>query len=138
MKYLWGYITAAILGAVAWALNQFGAEFTTLVDMVYPYVIRTVQTFLAQWSSGVDFLVWQVLLVALEDAPQAFIRTVMASKAKVAMVPMQDVLCLGSVARMNLPGTIGTNWQWRMLPGATTRETAQRLRDINIACQRGK
>ena len=75
---------------------------------------------------------------ALEDAPQAFIRTVMASKAKIAMVPMQDVLCLGSEARMNLPGTIGTNWQWRMLPGATTRETAQRLRDINIACQRGK
>ena len=65
MKYLWGYITAAILAAIAWAFNQFGAEFTTLVDMVYPYVIRTVQTFLAQWSSGVDFLVWQVLAVAL-------------------------------------------------------------------------
>ena len=65
MKYLWGYITAAILATITWALNQFGAEFTTLVDMVYPYVIRTVQSFLAQWSSSVDFLVWQVLVVAL-------------------------------------------------------------------------
>ena len=63
MKYLWGYVTAAILGAISWVLLQFGARFSTLVDMVYPYVIRTVQGFLAQWSGGVDFLLWQVLAV---------------------------------------------------------------------------
>ena len=83
MKYLWGYITAAILGAIAWALNRFGAEFTTLVDMVYPYVIRTVQSFLAQWSSGVDFLVWQVLLVALVVIALAGLTVLLAMKKNI-------------------------------------------------------
>ena len=83
MKYLWGYITAAILGAIAWALNLFGEEFTTLVDMVYPYVIRTVQTFLAEWSSGVDFLVWQVLLIALIVIVLAGLTAVLAMKKSI-------------------------------------------------------
>ena len=65
MKYLGGYITAAILGAITWVLMQFGERFTNLVDMVYPYVIRTLQSFLAQWSSGVDFLIWQLLAIVL-------------------------------------------------------------------------
>ena len=65
MKYLRGYLTAAIFGAIAWVLMQFGQRFTELVDMVYPYVIRTVQTFLAEWTGGVDFCVWQLLAVAL-------------------------------------------------------------------------
>ena len=83
MKYLWGYITAAILGAIAWALNMFGEQFTTLVDMVYPYVIRTVQTFLAEWSSGVDFLVWQGLLVALVVIVLAGLTAVLAMKKNI-------------------------------------------------------
>ena len=65
MKYLWGYVTAGIFAAIAWVLSQFGERFTTLVDMVYPYVMRTVQDFLAQWSGSVDFLLWQVLAVFL-------------------------------------------------------------------------
>ena len=63
MKYYAGFVTAAVLGVITWVLQQFGERFSTLVDMVYPYVIRTVQSFLAQWSSGVDFLVWQLLAV---------------------------------------------------------------------------
>ena len=65
MKYLRGYLTAAIFGAIAWVLMQFGQRYTELVDMVYPYVIRTVQNFLSQWTGGVDFCVWQLLAVAL-------------------------------------------------------------------------
>lgn len=65
MKYLWGYVTAGILAAIAWILSRFGERFSTLVDMVYPYVMRTVQGFLAQWSGSVDFLLWQVLAVFL-------------------------------------------------------------------------
>ena len=65
MKYLWGYVTAAILGALSWVLLQFGQRFSTLVDMVYPYVMRTVQDYLAQWSGSVDFLLWQALAVFL-------------------------------------------------------------------------
>ena len=65
MKYLWGYLTAGIFGAITWVLMQFGQRFSTLVDMVYPYVIRNFQGILAQWSGSVDFLLWQVLAVAL-------------------------------------------------------------------------
>ena len=65
MKYLWGYVTAAIFGAITWVLAQFGQRFSTLVDMVYPYVIRNLQDILAKWSSGVDFLLWQAAAVFL-------------------------------------------------------------------------
>ena len=65
MKYWFGYLTAAIFGAITWVLLQFGDKFTNLVDMVYPYVIRNVQQFLAQWTAVVDYPVWQVLAVVL-------------------------------------------------------------------------
>ena len=65
MKYWTGYVTAAVFGAITWALMNIGSQFTELVDMVYPYVMRTMQTMLAQWSGGVDFVLWQVLLVAM-------------------------------------------------------------------------
>jgi len=53
-----------------------------------------------------------------------------------AVVPMQDVLHLGSEARMNLPGTIGGNWAWRMKPGAATEDVARHLREMNQEYQR--
>ncbi len=65
MKYWFGYLTAGIFGAIAWVLMEFGKRFTALVDMVYPYVIRTLQSILAEWTSAVDFPVWQLLAVAL-------------------------------------------------------------------------
>ncbi len=65
MKYWRGYITAAIIAAVTWALMALGQRFSTLVDMVYPYVIRTLQSMLAEWSGGVDFLLWQLAAVVL-------------------------------------------------------------------------
>jgi len=65
LKYWFGYLTAAIFGAITWVLMQFGEKFSTLVDMIYPYVIRTMQGMLAQWSSVVAFPLWQLLAVAL-------------------------------------------------------------------------
>jgi len=64
LKYWCGYLVAAVLAAISYGLMMLGSQFGTLVDMVYPYVMRTGQTMLAQWSSGVDFLLWQVLLLA--------------------------------------------------------------------------
>jgi 4-alpha-glucanotransferase len=58
------------------------------------------------------------------------IRAVLASVADVAIVPMQDVLGLGSVARMNLPGTVSGNWKWRYRPGALSGELSARLRSL--------
>ena len=65
MKYWRGYITAAVFGAITWILMAFGQRFSVLVDMVYPYVVRTLQTILAQWSSGVSFNLWQLIAIAL-------------------------------------------------------------------------
>ena len=65
MKYWRGYLTAAILAAISWGLLKLAEKFTTLVDMVFPYVTRTIQGFLASWSGGVDVLVWQVVVVLL-------------------------------------------------------------------------
>ena len=65
MKYWFGYLTAGIFGAITWVLMQFGERFATLVDMVYPYVIRTMQTYLAEWTAVVEFPIWQLLTVVL-------------------------------------------------------------------------
>ncbi|MBS0396113.1 MAG: 4-alpha-glucanotransferase, partial [Proteobacteria bacterium] len=47
------------------------------------------------------------------EAVGGLVRGVLASVAQLAVVPMQDLLGLGTAARMNLPGTIEGNWTWR-------------------------
>lgn len=59
------------------------------------------------------------------------VRAVLSSVAQVAIAPMQDVLGLGSDARMNRPGVGEGNWRWRMLPGAFTAGMRQWLREMN-------
>ena len=51
------------------------------------------------------------------------------SVAELTVVQAQDILGLGSEARMNTPSTVGNNWRWRALPGSFTKELAQRLRE---------
>ncbi len=65
MKYWRGYLTAGILLACTWALREFAKANSVLVDMIYPYVTRMAQAFLSGWSSGVNFCVWQMLLLAM-------------------------------------------------------------------------
>lgn len=65
MKYWRGYLTAAILAAITWALTEFCRTHSALVDLIYPYFTRLIQTTLADWSSGVSFCLWQVLVVLL-------------------------------------------------------------------------
>lgn len=57
----------------------------------------------------------------------AFIRGAQASVASLAVVPLQDVLGLGSEARMNTPSLYGGNWKWRVQPGALTKELGAKL-----------
>jgi len=59
-----------------------------------------------------------------------------ASRASLAIVPAQDVLGLGSEARMNRPGRTGGNWAWRLERGALTLALARRLR--RLAAQHGR
>ncbi|HLI58889.1 MAG TPA: 4-alpha-glucanotransferase [Solirubrobacteraceae bacterium] len=56
------------------------------------------------------------------------IRYTFSSPARVAMVQAQDVLGLGSQARMNQPGRAGSSWRWQMEPGALTPALGRRLR----------
>jgi 4-alpha-glucanotransferase len=55
------------------------------------------------------------------------IRLAFSSPARLAMLQAQDVLGLGSEARMNIPGRASGSWRWRMEPGALTAEHAKRL-----------
>ncbi len=66
----------------------------------------------------------------------AFIRAIVASVADTAVAPMQDVLGLGSEARMNLPGSTRNHWRWRMLPDAITPQIEKRLAELNSLYER--
>jgi 4-alpha-glucanotransferase len=67
-----------------------------------------------------------------EDEPINWVLTrgVIASVANTAVVPLQDILGLGSEARMNLPGSPSGHWRWRVKSGAITAEHAMRLREL--------
>jgi 4-alpha-glucanotransferase len=65
------------------------------------------------------------------DAVWDFIRLALSSVADTAILPMQDVLGLGTEARMNVPGTVGNNWRWRMREDQLKPELAARLRALN-------
>jgi 4-alpha-glucanotransferase len=68
-----------------------------------------------------------------------FTRLALMSVADTAIIPMQDVLGLGSEARMNLPGTGRGNWRWRFTFGMLTDETRDMLRDLtNIYDRSGR
>ncbi|MDL2323678.1 4-alpha-glucanotransferase [Ruminococcaceae bacterium OttesenSCG-928-A16] len=57
-----------------------------------------------------------------------FIRAAMGSVARIAIIPLQDYLNLGSEARMNTPATIGgNNWRWRANGAALTEELAAKI-----------
>ena len=80
MKYWTGFLTAGIIGAITWALMRLAEKFENLVDMVYPYITRTVQTVLATWSSGVDFCLWQAAVMVLGILLAAGIVVIIAMK----------------------------------------------------------
>lgn len=58
------------------------------------------------------------------------VRLAFSSPAAIALAPMQDLLGLGSEARVNRPGTTQDNWRWRMAPDALTPELMRRVADL--------
>lgn len=64
------------------------------------------------------------------------VRLCLGSRAAVSMIQAQDVLGLGSEARMNDPARRGGNWRWRLQAGALTPALAQRLREATAAAGR--
>ena len=83
-----------------------------------------------------DFASRYMHITADEGWCWGLIRTGMAASSDLFIVQMQDVLELGGDARMNFPGTTQGNWQWRMLPGALTKELAEKLYEYTVTYRR--
>ena len=60
------------------------------------------------------------------------IRSAYMSVGNLAIIPMQDFLCLGSEARINTPSTLGGNWEWRMGKKDFTAKLAKRMKKLAI------
>jgi 4-alpha-glucanotransferase len=82
---------------------------------------KAVETYLGKPADGIHW---------------AMIRAALGSVARLAIVPLQDVLGLDSQARMNTPSRTEDNWGWRFLPGALNKEQAIKLRQITEMCDR--
>jgi 4-alpha-glucanotransferase len=76
-------------------------------------------------------LVRRYLSCSSDSVSWHMMRSVMASAAQFAIIPIQDLLDLGEEGRMNLPGTCGDeNWSWRLTANQINRDLAMRLKDL--------
>lgn len=86
------------------------------------------------WWQGTDDRtrdhVRRYLAVNGNDAVWDLIRACFASTADLAIVPLQDVLCLDGRSRMNTPGVAAGNWAWRVRVQAFNPSLASRLRAL--------
>jgi len=67
-----------------------------------------------------------------------FISLALNSKASTAIVPLQDILGLDTKARMNIPGTVDGNWEWRYQEDQLTNDIIKRMRELTIESNRLK
>jgi 4-alpha-glucanotransferase len=91
----------------------------------------------SQLDAGTAARVQLYLGAAAAAVPEALIRTALGSVARLAIVPVQDLLGLGSEARLNTPGTASGNWTWRLPPGALSHDLARRFAGLNAVFGRG-
>lgn len=64
------------------------------------------------------------------------IRLALSSIANQAIIPLQDILGLGTEARMNFPSIAEGNWEWRYHPDALRPELSDRLKNLTVLCGR--
>jgi 4-alpha-glucanotransferase len=92
------------------------------------------------WLSEVDdrtrVRVRSYLVGPNDELPWPLVRTAMASVARLAVVPAQDLLGLGSAARMNVPGKATGNWSWQLRDRALDDALASRLHDLLLRYDR--
>lgn len=98
-------------------------------------------TTLGWWNNGTspqERRFAQAYLGTQEDGVHwALIRAAEASVARLCVVPIQDVLGLGSEGRMNIPSSANGNWSWRYSANALTRELAEKMANIVDVSDRG-
>jgi 4-alpha-glucanotransferase len=87
------------------------------------------------WYSSLDAetrgRVDSTLRAAPGSMPEALIREALGSVGQLAIIPAQDLLALGSEARLNTPGTVTGNWSWRLPHGGLTPELARHFARLN-------
>ena len=66
----------------------------------------------------------------VNDCVWGLIRTALASTADLAVIPIQDYLCLGNEARMNEPSTLGDNWKWRLKRDQVSDMTLYHMKEL--------
>jgi len=66
-----------------------------------------------------------------------FIDTLYSSEAGATLVPLQDVLGLGSDSRMNTPGTASGSWRWRISDELSLKPSLKRLKELTFKTSRG-
>jgi len=122
---------------------ELGSVLPTKSDPPAPHPLKTVvytgthdNDTTAGWYeklTGVQRAILQKRLGADDaDIVWAMIREVLASPANTTIIPAQDLLELGSEARMNLPGIAKGNWGWRLQAGALTQKLARRLHSLTM------
>lgn len=95
------------------------------------------------WFDSLDAGMQQHVMQVLDiddaaDMKNAMLETIFASNARLALVPMQDLLDLGTEARMNVPGTTEGNWQWRFQWQAVPDDLASALHQCLLKHQRNQ
>ncbi len=71
-----------------------------------------------------------------DEITQELIRTAYASAGNMVIIPMQDILNLGSEARMNFPGTLGGNWDWRFTWDQINKDLALKYKKLTQLYER--
>jgi 4-alpha-glucanotransferase len=142
-----GFITAEVdelrrvTGLPGMKILQFGFSQPDSIHLPHRYEARTVvytgthdnDTALGWFNSAPEHeraLAKAYLGDDCADFSWALIRAAYTSVAETSIVPVQDILSLGSEARMNRPGDTTKNWSWRLVAGGLTRTHAERLRKL--------
>jgi len=122
---------------------EFGSELQNDSNPPAPHPLETVvytgthdNDTTAGWFQNLPNRQREVLqqMLGVKDAVivWAMIRAALASPANTAIIPAQDLLELGSQARMNLPGIAKGNWGWRLQAGMLTEKLTHRLRSLTM------
>lgn len=92
----------------------------------------TVRGWFEEATEEIRSQVFQYLgkVVTPKEISWEFIKLAHFSKAKISIIPAQDLLCLGNAARMNRPGITTGNWRWRLLPGQLSQTLEKAFREL--------
>ena len=71
-----------------------------------------------------------------DDAAAALMQLAWSSKAALTIAPLQDLLNLGTEARMNVPGSASGNWRWRCSDTMLSQANFQWLREVTERAKR--